>query len=400
MMSTAETTEGMRKQLANKARVGLATKGRKRAFWNVRCAAVALGCISASSIASAENATTSQEVAPSVEDVDSEWIKAGIEAYKKRDYAVARDSLIRAWEHSHLGTVAGILADAEMKLQRYAEAAEHWTEYLRLLPEDSTTERQEGQRQLAVCREHVGLLIVHVGPTEASLVIDGAELLGRPKALHEVWLPFGEHVVQAKANGQLSPAKTIEVEKGSDLRIVLETPPVAAPHATTSPQRARPLAMTPTPSVLHSSSKHSSPARTIVLITESALTVAALGIGIGAWIAYTSADHDATKLREQIDTENKDPAYAKAPCTPLNPSRPMSCESLTARLGDRTDAAEIVNVAMPVAGILAAVTVGTYLLWPRAEKHPVPVGGVTPKTLALVPYWSPGNQGLTARMQF
>src|SRR5512133_862668 len=399
MMSTAETTEGMRKQLANKARVGLATKGRKRAFWNVRCAAVALGCISASSIASAENATTSQEVAPSVEDVDSEWIKAGIEAYKKRDYAVARDSLIRAWEHSHLGTVAGILADAEMKLQRYAEAAEHWTEYLRLLPEDSTTERQEGQRQLAVCREHVGLLIVHVGPTEASLVIDGAELLGRPKALHEVWLPFGEHVVQAKANGQLSPAKTIAVAQGSDLRIGLETPTPTVP-TTSQAHVVGPLATKPSSMEHPSSSKSGLSTKTIVLLTESALTVAAIGIGIGSWIAYTSADHDATKLREQIDTENKDPAYAKAPCTPLNPSRPMSCESLTARLGDRTDAAEIVNVAMPVAGILAAVTVGTYLLWPRAEKHPVPVGGVTPKTLALVPYWSPGNQGLTARMQF
>src|SRR5512133_803117 len=399
MMSTAETTEGMRKQLANKARVGLATKGRKRAFWNVRCAAVALGCISASSIASAENATTSQEVAPSVEDVDSEWIKAGIEAYKKRDYASARDSLIRAWEHSHLGTVAGILADAEMKLQRYADAAEHWTEYLRLLPEDSTTERQEGQRQLAVCREHVGLLIVHVGPTEASLVIDGAELLGRPKALHEVWLPFGEHVVQAKANGQLSPAKTIAVAQGSDLRLGLEIPTPTVP-TTSQAHVVGPLATKPSSMEHPSSSKSGLSTKTIVLLTESALTVAALGIGIGAWIAYTSADHDATKLREQIDTENKDPAYAKAPCTPLNPSRPMSCESLTARLGDRTDAAEIVNVAMPVAGILAAVTVGTYLLWPRAEKHPVPVGGVTPKTLALVPYWSPGNQGLTARMQF
>lgn len=86
------------------------------------------------------------------------------------------------------------------------------------IAKESKTERGEAIKQLALCREHVGLVVVQVSPVEASLVIDGAELLGRKTAPRELWLPLGEHVVQARANGQISPAKTITVEIGNDQR--------------------------------------------------------------------------------------------------------------------------------------------------------------------------------------
>src|SRR5512145_234219 len=391
MMEIAETTKGSQ---SKRAVFRLATKDQRPALWCVIRVAAALICFTATSLASAETRRGIETGTPSVED-DSEWIQAGIAAYKKRDYAAARDSLIRAWEHSHLGTVAGILAESEMKLQRYADAAEHWTEYLRLLPEESKTERDEAIRQIAICREHVGLVIVDVNSTRAVIIVDGAEVLSQRQALHQLWLPLGKHVIQARANGQVSPAKTITLESGNDQRVDLAVP-VAPPPTTVQARVVGPLA-TKAFAIEPRSETSSGPSmRTIVLITESALTVAALGIGIGAWFSYRSADRDATELLTQVDSGNKDPTYAQAPCEPSNPSRPGACDGLAERVRDRADAAEIVNVAMPVAGILAASTVGTFFLWPRSEQTP----SGAQETLTVTPHFSPTTRGLTAQMRF
>lgn len=354
---------------------------------------LALACCTFSHDAAARTDTRSEQT-PS-EDDDSEWLQTGIAAYKKRDYVQARESLLRAWNHGKLVTVVGMLAETEMKLGRYADAAEHWSDYLRVLPEENAEEREEAQKQLALCREQIGHATVILNQANAALLVDGKEATAmKDSSRREVWLSPGDHTLQARFEGRQSPVTAVRIAKGDELNLALSVP--AAPSPAPTVRRTVAVSLPPAPVASHPGEKRSSTARTVALITESAMTLAALGVGIGTSISYKLAQSDASRLRDQVDSDNRDPAYGDGPCVMENPTRPVACDRLAARLDDRRKWGEIANVAFPVAGILGVITIGTYFLWPKTESEPS-----NPRAnLTLTPYWSRSSQGVNARVTF
>ena len=104
-------------------------------------------------------------------------------------------------------------------------------------------------------------------------------------------------------------------------------------------------------------------ARTLVLASGAALTAVALGIGIGYSIARYRAADRANEARDSIrraglDTEDacRNPAAAVE----------SSCRSLAAANSDGTHASQVATVGWSAAGVAAAATLATWLLWPSA----------------------------------
>src|ERR1700742_4017684 len=93
-----------------------------------------------------------------------ELMRTGIGEYRKNHLEAARTAFASAWELRHHTAIAASLADVEMKLGRFRDAAEHWQYYLASSPPD----RAEAEAQLAECSKHVGRIDVTVEPAAAT----------------------------------------------------------------------------------------------------------------------------------------------------------------------------------------------------------------------------------------
>src|SRR5512133_226320 len=82
-------------------------------------------------------------------------VRTGIMAYRTGDFATARGALLTAVKLSPEASFIEMLADTEMKLGKFREAAAHWSQYLAVIPPEHAKERTEALEQLAVCRAHL-----------------------------------------------------------------------------------------------------------------------------------------------------------------------------------------------------------------------------------------------------
>src|SRR4051812_13044301 len=65
-----------------------------------------------------------------------ELMHTGVAAYRKKDFEAARTAFAKAWKLKPHSDIAAALADVEMKLGRYRDAAGHWDYYLNYHPPD------------------------------------------------------------------------------------------------------------------------------------------------------------------------------------------------------------------------------------------------------------------------
>lgn len=330
---------------------------------------------SGSGALSADTAQANAEV-----DVDA-LIRNGIAAYKERDYENAATFLGQAWASGRSPTVAATLAAVEVKLKRFRAAAEHWSAYMRGLPDEQQAARAEALEQVQLCRKYVALVKLRVEPASAVVVVDSNEHLSAA-ADGEVWLEPGEHTLLARVDSRQSPIAALTVTAGDETSVALTVPQapaaVAMRSSITVRRLAQPVAPKPAPGNAHGVS-----AKTVVLIGESLLTLTALGIGTGYVLAVRAADRDAADLLAQAKSERPGAAYACA-----GDSRPSVCNELAARINDSVSAAKVVNVAMPTAAVLGAITVGTYFLWPSKKLETSAASSIR-----VVPWWTPATQG-------
>jgi hypothetical protein len=289
-------------------------------------------------------------------------MRKGITEYRNGNLEDARQALARAWTLRQENELAATLAEVEMKLGRFRDAAQHWEHYIQTLPPDRT----EAEQRLSECRRRLGSVRVAAEPDGASVFVDGREV-GRAPLRSDVWLDPGEHTFESRIDGRVSPMRRLAIGPGDALVITLEVGPGTTSAGVPGSGRkgagapGGAPAVAPGPEVDRGSGGLSGGA--VVLIAGSVLTATATGLGVGFTLKAGGADDDVTRLRQRIATQPGagDHSYCSPPSgTPL----PTECGDLVDKLDERDSSRRIALGSFIAGGVLGVGTVVTYLLWP------------------------------------
>jgi tetratricopeptide (TPR) repeat protein len=288
-----------------------------------------------------------------------ELMRAGLVEWGKGNLEGARDALVKAWDASPNPDIASALAELDMKLGRYREAADYWQVYLVSTPPDYET----AQGKLAACRQNLGRLRIHVEPSEAVVTLD-TDVVSSSKLDADVLVDPGTHVLRAELRGQAT-TQQVSIRAGESNALSLVVPTLAQattaapPPAGSSTSRSRPI----------DDGRAGIPAKTVALIGGTALTLAATTIGIVYTVQANHAADDAARF-DTIVHSKADPRLT-APngvCTPPPGVRPPECANLEHAVDDRQRASNVAIGAYIAAGAFAAGTVAAYFLWPASER--------------------------------
>jgi tetratricopeptide (TPR) repeat protein len=253
----------------------------------------------------------------------------GNAAYDAGKYEDALAHFGAAWKLRKTHDLAATMAQAEIKLGRYAEACTHLAYALAHFPLTSKVEvktRMEGA--LAEAKKNVATLRLQPSVKGAAIKVDGASLDADGAGDSETFVSVGHHVIEATAPGYQLLSVTLDTKAGTSQDVPLNLMPEEKPTQSVS---------------------------VVPAIALGSGAVVAVGVGIGLVVASTAKGNEATQLRD---------AYLAAHGT-------RSCSTLTAALkecnaiGDRLHAQDgLGNAAIGVfagAGVAAAGALGYWL---------------------------------------
>lgn len=351
---------------------------------------LAVAAVAFPSRAFGQTPNSAEEIAPAKTDdtekklTVKELMHTGIAAYRKKDFEAARAAFAKAWRLKPHSDIAAALADVEMQLGRYRDAAGHWDYYLNYHPPD----RDEAEAQLAECRKHVASVQLDVRPPEADVVVDGMRLSATARE-GALWIEPGQHTIVARYEGRSSPEQKIEVAAGGEQTVRLEVGPPAAPT---------PVAVTAAPAPVPRSAplkeEHGGgiEARTVVLIGGVTLTAAATLVGIVSLVRADSAESSRASLVREIRAETPPTVPDDSTCAGEGVS--TKCGELAQKVNEKVSAQNVAVGSFIAGGVFGVATVVTYLLWPAAKQSASANGfGIAPLALR-------GSRGLQIRMAF
>jgi tetratricopeptide (TPR) repeat protein len=167
-----------------------------------------------------------------------EWMNKGNAEYVQKHWETARDYYLKSWDIKHHYTIAANLADVEMKLGHYAEAAGYLKYALANIPDSKAKERKATEEQLLECRNHLTAVRVATDVTDATVLVDGRDV-GQTPLREELLLEPGKHVISVTKPGYGNKTEELSAEGNQvDVTITLEKlategpprpPPPAAP---------------------------------------------------------------------------------------------------------------------------------------------------------------------------
>jgi hypothetical protein len=288
-------------------------------------------------------------------------MRKGITEYRKGNLEDARQALSEAWEIRQENDLAATLAEIEMKLGRFRDAANHWEYYIETLPPDRT----EAEQRLAECRSRLGRVRVAAEPAGAAVFIDGREI-GQAPLRSDVWLEPGEHTFESRLAGQTSPMKRLPVAPGDALVVALDHTKASATDTASTTTSVASTAKAPGAAPETDRGSGGISGATVALIAGSVLTATAAGIGIGFTLKVGAADDDVSDLRHRM--ANQPGAEGNSYCNPT-PGTPVptECKDLVDKLDERDSSRRIALGSFIGAGAIAVGTVVTYLLWPSEK---------------------------------
>jgi hypothetical protein len=163
----------------------------------------------------------------------------------------------------------------------------------------------------------------------------------------------------ARAPGYQDYAEQVQIAEGERRTLQLNLIPLPAEEVGPASPAAAPTVQSPKPE-----SKAAVPARTYVLAGEAAVTVAALGVGVGFWLAQSSAADRIDRIQGSIDQTG-----TTCRGTP-GETQPENCSQLSDAINDHDDARRFSTWGFAGAGAGAAATILTFLLWPSGTIAP------------------------------
>lgn len=192
---------------------------RRRLPYGARCALAVAACLAFSSIASADAA--------------DDLFDKGNAAYDTGNYAVAMEHFNAAWKLRKTHDLAATMAQAELKLSRYAEACTHLQYALAHFPLTGKPEmRKRMEEVLAESKKKVATVRLKPNVKEAAVRVDGLEVEA-DAADSETFLSPGAHAIEARAGGYELLKTTYEAKAGAS-----EDVPLTLVAAQVKPQRS------------------------------------------------------------------------------------------------------------------------------------------------------------------
>jgi hypothetical protein len=331
-----------------------------------------------------------------------ELMRTGVKAYRNGHLEAARVAFAEAWRLRQHVAIASSLAEVEMKLGRYQDAAQHWEYVLKNAEDDRASNRSDAEEQLEECHRHLGRTKILVAGGPAEVFLDG-DSLGTFALRDELWLAPGSHHLYIVADGREGPVQKVDI-KVSDVQIIrLEraTATAAAPSASPPPGSVATVALPP------SNTESSSPekdqpagpgveARTVVLITGAALTAAAAGVGLAFTLQANGKENDVKALQTQLaGSEDPNLTGTSSQCRPPSGEPPKACTDLREALDAMDTARHRATGSFIAAGAFGVATIATYFLWPTEEKK-AERGG----RLVVAPWAFESGRGVQLGMKF
>lgn len=277
----------------------------------------------------------------------------GVRLAQKHDWPKAYAAFLDAWKLVQNVQIALNLAQAELKVGKYADAAEHLQFSLRSLDLDHP-DVTAARDWLAQAKKHVATLTISVPKASVEVLIDDRSV-GTPIP-PEVFVEPGTHTIVARA-GKTQVEETGTFSAGEERSISLEPKepvrsPVLAPISTS------------TAAPLPAKAPSTSPLRPALLVTGGVVSLGLLGAGAGFLVAFEGTKSDLQKQAQELRGSNS----ISAPCHEPTPAMMTACKKNADTLATANFQGNVGLGLLVSGGVVAAGTLGAYLLWKPANK--------------------------------
>lgn len=316
----------------------------------------------------------------------------GLGRVRADNLAGALVSFQQAYAVMHKPAVVWNLALVEEKTSHPVDALAHFREYLRVAPE-ADPDRVRAQKHIDGLNAATGHIDV-AAPTGAAITVDRTQALGATPLADPIDVAPGHHDVEARL-GTVVKSVGIDALAGqtmhADFRGMDAAGGAAGAPGATAPQAdgagAPPAGEAPPP-------PDAVPAQGTTLLTPRVIVAASLAgaavvsLGTGVFMAVQSSNNasTATGYRNQNASDT---------CT-LNPGTPTCTKWHDAVSAQNRDAV-LSDVFYVAAGVFAAASVATFVLWPKAQDGTSAAKSVT---MWLVPAVTPGGAAVGAVGRF
>lgn len=243
------------------------------------------------------------------------------------------------------------LAQAEARLGRHRDAAEHFAIALSFLPPTDTEGKTRLQARLLEEKAFVATVIFTLeGGAAATMIVDGVDVGAAPLP-RPLYLEPGEHTFAAQGEGVEYVAVKATLEVGKTVTLELRKVPPKQVVVVAPPKELWPG---------------------IVLASASGV---ALAIGIGTLVVSTQREEEAEELATTIDS---------CDLAALDDR----CQQLSSLVTKRNDLRNASTIGFVAAGVLVGATLGYFLI--PIDKDP---DAPPPRTTWLAPIVSPDAGG-------
>jgi hypothetical protein len=295
----------------------------------------------------------------------------GNAAYDAGKYETALEHFASVWKLRRTHDLAATMAQAEMKLGRYAAAAEHLRYALAHFPLTGKTEtKKRMEAMLADAKARVGAITVRMNVPEAAITVDGTAVDGSLTG-GETFLSPGQHVLEASAPGYMAARQTIDAKAGIAETVTLMLIAASAPGPTVTGSGSATAPPPPPRSMV--------PAYVLGGVSIASLVAGGVLLGVGF------------SKRSEVQAQQPTDANGQPICYQFPPAAGVDTDPRCA--GWRATAAEgstLANAGVVLLGVGAAaagVTLG-YIFWPTSSGKP------TKSASQLVPVVGPSSGGL------
>jgi hypothetical protein len=274
--------------------------------------------------------------------------RKGLASYNAGQVETARQLFLTAWAIQPSADVAMELAQTEMDLGKYVDAAEHLDYALRnFTPSINEKMRHIARQAYTDVLHRVAKLNVTVNQDGAEVLLNG-RVVGKTPLPGSLYAPAGSCVVQARW-GISSASETLLAEPGKEVPIILALQRAGGPASdlTTAqePHHHEPL--------LTSAATHKS---LVPVIVGGAIAVLGLTTGVGLRIASNSEANNAQKISSGLGVEG---------CVGTN-ANSSNCTTLRDSLR-KSDRERNWSTAGFVVGSAALLSMAAYWFWPRKQ---------------------------------
>ncbi|HTA93509.1 MAG TPA: PEGA domain-containing protein [Polyangiaceae bacterium] len=273
--------------------------------------------------------------------------RKGVAAFGEGKNEEADKALTEAWTLRQTYDVAAALAQAEIALGHYRDAAEHLDFCLNhFAPVESEQTLQQIRTAFADVKTHVAALKIAVDRDGAEVQVDGRSV-GRTPLQTAAFVDAGAHTIAVNLNGD-NVTRSVQTESGREYPVALKL------GATTT---ALPTEH-PAPPGGSGANDSGGEGRSLVpVVVGGALFVVGVGTAIGFALASSSKSDAASSLRDRVGRSGcADGTASAGDCTALQ-------DALSAKDRDRNWS----TAGIVLAGVAVVATPTYWFLWPHSS---------------------------------